>query len=417
MEKMASWVTTATALSGLLLFVGSGCMKDLDSLSANYGKGGAGGHAGKTGSSGSHTGGSATGGSPEAGEGGEGGEGESEGRGGTGGRGSGGSGGRGAIGGGTCEDNGLTSCTGVKGCVDLSVGTPIDNGVDNCGACGTNCSLDNAASATCAAGACVLSCNAGLGDCNVATANDGCEADITTVANCGSCNNACSLNGVSSTECIGSACVPACAPLYADCNSSMQPKPNDGCEVFLDALEKCTTSCTDAAVACEATPVCNAGSCVAPNGIAVLTTPFHAANDKTRFSDIFPGGPLDLTGFTVKMRVYAPGATGGTATFFVSDASSMFGSEVSVDLIALSQKWTDVTIPVAGVNTKTVKQANILLTAADPIANPTVVYVDSVRVSNQLVNETFDSNFGGFARSGLVFADKDAAVTWTAAMP
>lgn len=335
----------------------------------------------------------------------------------TGGRNGAGGGGKGGTGGGSCEGQGLTTCSGVKGCVDLSVGTPADNGVNDCGACGTTCVLDNAISASCAAATCALTCNSGMGDCNAATANDGCESELSTTAHCGSCQNACSTSGVASTECTGSSCVPTCAPLYADCNGSAQPPPNDGCESFLDALEHCTTGCTDVFTACEATQVCNAGSCVAPDGIAVLSTPLNASGDQTRFSDVFPGFPLDLTGSSVRIRVYAPGATGGTLTLFLSDTASGFGSQVVLDLTTLSQNWTDVVVPVAGINPTLVKQANLLVVAdGTTFANPTVLYVDSVRASNQRVNETFDGDVGGFVKSSIV-AVAGASVSWTATMP
>jgi len=422
MAKKTSWkwVPRTTGLSGLILLVGSGCVEDPDT---NHGSGGgAAGHAGQTGTSGApHTGGiSASGGedASEAGVGGEPDEPASGGRGGTstGGRGGAGSGGKTAIGGGTCVDNGQATCEGVKGCVDLSVGTPADDGVTNCGACGTTCALDNAASATCAAAICALTCTSGFADCNATTANDGCESDLTTPAHCGSCSNACSMSGVTSTQCAAGVCTPTCAPSYADCNGSSLPAPNDGCEFFYDALDHCTTGCTDAVVACEATQVCNAGSCVAPDGIAVLSTPLNAIGDKTRFSDIFPGYPLDLTGASVTVRVYAPGATGGTIKFFASDNSSSFGAEIILDLTSLNQKWTDVSVPITDLDVQHIKQVNLLVTADGTYANPTVVYVDSVRTSNQLVNETFDSSFGGFMKSGLVAVD-GASVSWTAAMP
>ena len=407
------------ALSGLLLLVGSGCVEDVGKRSA-HGNGGAGAaQAGQTGTSGAPpTGGDAP---SEAGEGGAGGEPDeptSAGRGGrnTGGRGGAGSGGKAAIGGGSCVANALTTCAGVNGCVDLSVGTPADNGVTNCGACGTTCALDNATSATCAAAVCALTCSDGFGDCNATTANDGCESVLTTAAHCGSCQNACSRTGVASTQCTAGACAPTCAPSYADCNGSTQPAPNDGCEFFYDALDHCTTGCTDAFVACDATQVCNAGSCVAPNGIAVLSTPLNAIGNQTRFSDIFPGYPLDLTGSSVQVRVYAPGATGGTLKLFMSDNTSSFGAEVVLDLASLNQKWTDVSVPVVGLNVQMIKQVNLLVTADGTYANPTVLYVDSVRTTNLLANETFDSSAGGFVKSSMVVVD-GASVSWTAAMP
>ena len=46
----------------------------------------------------------------------------------------------------------------------------------------------------------------------------------------------------------------------------------------------------------------------------------------------------------------------------------------------------------------------------------TVVYVDSVHTTNQLVDETFDANSGGFVTSSIVAVDGAAAAS-TAAIP
>jgi hypothetical protein len=67
-----------------------------------------------------------------------------------------------------------------------------DTGSDaaNCGGCGMRCSLPHA-SAGCAAGGCTISaCDADWGDCDHVAAN-GCETDLTTKDNCGSCGRSC----------------------------------------------------------------------------------------------------------------------------------------------------------------------------------------------------------------------------------
>src|SRR5690606_26750331 len=82
------------------------------------------------------------------------------------------------------EDN---DCNGVT---DDGFDTNTDP--DNCGMCGTVCTMTaGAASVECSGGACAVSgCNANLQDCDGDYAN-GCEADLTTVDHCGACNNAC----------------------------------------------------------------------------------------------------------------------------------------------------------------------------------------------------------------------------------
>jgi len=426
--KMSSWVPRLGAATVLLLLVGSGCMKDLDALSRAYGHAGGGGKAGHAGSSGKGGGSSASAGMEEGGVGGEAGEPSSGGSGDTGGSGntggtspSGGSSGSGGTsGGGTCKDCG-------DQCIDISVGTPDGaDSVTNCGDCDVTCVLDNAQSSTCSGGACVPKCKTNFGNCNAATpTNDGCETDLTTPANCGACKNVCSVVGVDSAACTAGKCMPTCTPRYADCNGNTATPPNDGCEFFLEALDHCTTGCTDAFVACSPTQVCNAAACVAPDGIVVLSTPLTAdTNSATRYSDVFTTGPFNLEGTTITVRVYAPGATGGTLNVFLSDnklPNTAFGPEYPVDLAVLSQKWTDITIPCqssGAFDATAVKQINLRIQgAAGSVTSPTVLYVDSVRTSNKLVQDTFPSDIQGFAKSSFVAVAGSSPPTWIAAMP
>src|SRR4051812_33150514 len=129
MKKKSSWLLGASATTGLLLLVVSGCMKDLDSLSAAYGTAGTGGKKGNAGASGHSTGGSKSG-SSNGGEAGE----EAGAAGDSSSGGSGATGGSGA-GGGTC-----TMCGNSEECIDTAVGTPDgSNGVTNCGECDFTC--------------------------------------------------------------------------------------------------------------------------------------------------------------------------------------------------------------------------------------------------------------------------------------
>ena len=413
MEKMSSWLPRASATTGLLLLIASGCMKDLDALSAKYGHAGASGKGGAGGKSG----GSSLGGEAGSGEGGEAGQSTPDETGGKGGSGAtGGKGGSDATGGsGTC-----TMCGDSEECIDVSVGTPDgSNGITNCGDCDITCSLDNVENAKCTAGVCAPQCVTGFGNCNTA-ANDGCETDLTTTANCGLCARACSQIGTASTECVSGRCTPTCTPGYADCNGDAQPVVNDGCEFFLEALDRCTTSCSATAVACEATKVCNSGACVAPAGVVALSTPLANQSDAQRFSDVFPLVPINLEGTSITVRLYAPGATGGSLSVFMSDNSSNFGPTTTFDLLLLSTKWTDVTIPCTSAgafDVKITKQINLLVQGgATAMTNPTVVYVDSVRTSNLAINDTFDASSGGFVKSSYVFV-MGSAITWSATMP
>ncbi|WP_437682222.1 hypothetical protein [Sorangium sp. So ce131] len=62
---------------------------------------------------------------------------------------------------------------------------------DNCGACGARCAGGDGATALCAAGACVLACDAGRADCDGA-AESGCEArTLDDARHCGACGVVC----------------------------------------------------------------------------------------------------------------------------------------------------------------------------------------------------------------------------------
>jgi len=430
MRRKSSWWPRAGALTGLLLLMASGCLKDFDSLSSEHGKGGASSKAGASGHG--ATSGAGAGASPAdagaAGVSGEGGEGDTGGTGGTSGRaGAGGKGGGGDIdgSGGQCAV-GLTLCPPMTECTDLEVGDTDGELVTNCGKCANTCKVDHADSTTCTAGSCKPTCKTGFGDCNAATANDGCEADLTTPTSCGSCAKVCSRNGTASLECVSGACVLTCADRYADCNSStVDPLHDDGCEVYLDKLDACTLTdgCNGAHVACDPLKVCNAGACVAPQGVAVLSTPLTAANQQHRFADTFPGNPKLPEGTLVTARVYAPGATGGTLVMYLSDTASGYSQPyLNTELKTLSDHWVDVTITVASGSSfdasRGVKQVNLeLWGGTGPWLSPaSVVYVDSVRSSDLTINDKFDASFAPMVTSTQQTVP-GSTLTWLTAVP
>ncbi|HYQ16737.1 MAG TPA: hypothetical protein VEQ58_13290 [Polyangiaceae bacterium] len=424
MRRKGWWLVGVGSVTGSLLSAG-GCFPDVNGLAeeghagskghqtggASNGGNSSGGSSGKAGSSSSHggstgasAGSSATGGNDAPGASGETNQGQA-----------------GAPE--TCEDQGLNSCRDTTGCVDVQVGKQDGDGVIDCGACGTTCSLDHASAASCADGQCAATCEESFANCNADTANDGCETAIDTAANCGACGFACSLSGATKTKCDSGGCAPTCVEKYANCNATADLEHDDGCEVYLDSLDACTTSCDGAAVVCDATQVCDDGSCVAPSGVAVLSVPLPEGTDfgaAQRFADLFPPS-ANLNGASVTVRVYAPGATGGTLVVFVSDTASAFSPRVvTTDLADLSEKWTDITVPVvsAGAFDATiVKQVNIEVHAgAGPWTDPTVVYVDGVHSSNGVVKDTFGTSFGNMVTSGYVVID-GSTLGWADALP
>ena len=131
---------------------------------------------------------------------------------------------------GTCEfeecDQGWDNCDGdtSNGCEFLA------NTLTDCGTCGTPCVLPNAVS-DCSTGACLVdTCNNGYEDCDGIAVN-GCEADLSSYSNCGSCGTLCSFPnslGIcnSTQQCELASCYTAatCSPLSTLIVHSIYPR-------------------------------------------------------------------------------------------------------------------------------------------------------------------------------------------------
>ncbi len=156
---------------------------------------------------------------------------------------------------GTC-DPGFGDCDKVftNGC---EVST--DTTVDNCGACGTKCSVPSG-TAACEKGKCAIAaCSTGRADCN-GKVEDGCETDLRTdVAHCGSCATPCTAPSGTEISCVAGACfIGACKTGFGDCDGD-----GKGCETDLGADAKhCGTCGTVCAAFPHAAPKCGSGACV-----------------------------------------------------------------------------------------------------------------------------------------------------------
>jgi hypothetical protein len=132
-----------------------------------------------------------------------------------------------------CDDNSLNGCE-----VDLT-------STSTCGSTCANiltCSTEHG-SASCAAGACGISCSPSYDNCG--GANDGCETSIATDPNnCNACGKTCSSNHIATRTCSSGVCNGACTAGYGDCDTNKQ---SNGCETDLqsDATHcgNCTTVC------------------------------------------------------------------------------------------------------------------------------------------------------------------------------
>jgi hypothetical protein len=107
---------------------------------------------------------------------------------------------------------------------------------EHCGACGKVCSADaltNVMSANCGTGTCVIVCDDGFGDCDGDPFN-GCETEVNTVQNCGSCDACPSQNMVAA--CNDGTCEKVqCVGNFGDCDGEL----DNGCERPLDTLADC----------------------------------------------------------------------------------------------------------------------------------------------------------------------------------
>ena len=147
---------------------------------------------------------------------------------------------------------GVGDCDGDPSACETPLNTPTD-----CGACGRSCSLPHA-SAACMDGRCVVqACEAGFVDCDLQSEN-GCEVELKRLDGCDPCSTGSSpecdaLPQVATGTCHGGECViTSCQPGFEDCNGVAQ----DGCEADLSDPATCGSCGTK----CEKGR-CQAGQC------------------------------------------------------------------------------------------------------------------------------------------------------------
>lgn len=159
---------------------------------------------------------------------------------------------------GTCAascGSGTTDCSGA--CVD-TVNNPA-----HCGACDAACPGDASASGLCVASACRTVCDAGTADCDAdlgVTGGNGCEtATATAVDNCGACGLACVLDQATAGCAAGACTVSACDAGFDDCDTMA----STGCEadITTDVM-----NCGACGTVCAATESCISGACATPAG-------------------------------------------------------------------------------------------------------------------------------------------------------
>jgi Cellulose binding domain len=139
-------------------------------------------------------------------------------------------------------------CTGTGTSCQINTSTSTGN----CGGCGSNGLDCNAvygplhATGQCVSGGCELNkCVANFGDCNLSPDTDGCEASLqSSNSHCGACGTPCQAPHGTNTCAMG-VCMPSCGTAYGSCDGD----PNTGCEaVFAND----TNNCGACGAACQA---------------------------------------------------------------------------------------------------------------------------------------------------------------------
>jgi hypothetical protein len=163
---------------------------------------------------------------------------------------------------GTCEAGtcAIVSCdTGFKNCDADGSDDGLANGCEtdtrrdaqHCGGCGNECQFANASSA-CVDSNCVLAqCEQLYADC---TAADGCETDTSSsIQHCGSCTGTCSNAGATAISCSNGMCdPPTCDLTHGNCDDN----DANGCETDITTVADCGgcgNACDSAAPNCVAT--------------------------------------------------------------------------------------------------------------------------------------------------------------------
>ena len=109
----------------------------------------------------------------------------------------------------------------------------------------------------CVEGAClVLSCEANRADCDGLDDN-GCEAALNSVDNCGLCSAACRFNHAAGSCTDGKCTRGACDPRFADCDAD----PANGCERPIDRPSDCGACSRACPAPAHGSAVCDEGKC------------------------------------------------------------------------------------------------------------------------------------------------------------
>jgi hypothetical protein len=146
------------------------------------------------------------------------------------------------------------------------------------------------------------------------------------------------------------------------------------------------------------------GASQTASGCAKLSVPFDDAGDKAHFV-ISLASPMDLSNATLSMRVYVQAAEGGTIFNYVQDSGTYRFLGVATAqrrLLSGASNWSTINWNVGaepdsagtGIVKSSIKNIGIELNAQPSSSwlNPTIVYIDSITVTNPALTFTFDAS-------------------------
>lgn len=187
--------------------------------------------------------------------------------------------------------NGTPKCTGSACDIDCAPGfdncdklagngceSPVNDDVNNCGACDNVCPFDEDETPNCVDGECgVTRCEEGLGDCD----GDGeCETDLTTDVNhCGRCGGPCNVSR-GTAACENRQCVVVeCDDGWRNCDEEDEGGVADGCETNVGAdPENCGACGEDCAVE-QGAGTCEDAACAVVSCTSGFANCDEAASD------------------------------------------------------------------------------------------------------------------------------------------
>jgi hypothetical protein len=305
---------------------------------------------------------------------------------------------------GYCCDKPCTgACEQCNGPDNLGTCSPIDfqkrDDAANCRACGRVCSGTHV-EPMCNAGECVGACEPSFSDCNNNKQADGCETDLRTVDNCGTCGRACSRANASTTACTDNKCAPICLDGFSDCNANSAA--NDGCEQNIQDDPAHCGGCGDA-YRC-AYPFCHAKKCARVRG-DTLALGFERVPAGVVVGSLVTLAPSTVVGFGALLRnVSQPPARVRFALYESSNAGTPMSLRVEssavpvVDFVASTNSDDPLLFTLAAASHVNVFAGDywIVVTAEKPID----VMIDEDFISSRWQGVSAD--FGRFAPTAPV---------------